>query len=186
MPDRKHAPHRSPLLIRPQSGGTQVVRARSAAAASFVIIIALLAILAAVGFASWPTADDYCNRVMVGERGVGGALEWLFFEWSGRLASGAPLYTMFALVDLPALHWVSAGLACLLAIAGCQIGSLVAGDDLPLRWPLCAFAFAALTLGLYQLLGQAVLWSTGGIVYMVPLVLALLWLASVRRLLQGG
>jgi len=153
--------------------------------ASGAVVFALLVVLATVAFASWPTADDYCNRVLVAEGGVSGGLHWLFFEWSGRLVSGVPLYSMFALVDLPALHWMSVALACLLAVAAGQIGALLAGEDRPLRWPLCAFVFTALVLGLYRLLGQAVLWSTGGVVYMLPLVLALLWLASVRRLLQG-
>ena len=147
-------------------------------------MLALLIMLSAVALESWPTADDYCNSVLA-NGGIGGALHWLFFEWSGRVVTGFPLYAVFALVDLPALRFVSVFLACLLAVAAFQTGSLVAGEDLPLRWPLCAFAFAAFVLGLYRLLGQAVLWSTGGIVYMLPLVLALAWLQSVRRLVYG-
>lgn len=146
----------------------------------------LLAALAAVAVTGFPTADDYCNSVLVRDSGVGGALHWLFFEWSGRLVTGAPLYTMFAFVDLTSLRWMSVALVCLLAVAAGQIGWMLAGEDVPLRWPLSAFVFAALVLGLYRLLGQAVLWSTGGVVYMLPLALALLWLASVRRLLQGN
>jgi uncharacterized protein DUF6056 len=185
MSEREQAQHRSPPFSRLQSDGTSGVRERVIVVASVAVMLVLLGALCADGFASWPTADDYCNGVLVGERGFGGALHWLFFEWSGRVVSGIALYAAFALVDLPALHWVSVSLAGLLAVAACQIGSLVADDDSPLRWPLCAFAFGALVLGLYRLLGQAVLWSTGGIVYMVPLILALLWFGSVRRLLRG-
>ena len=148
-------------------------------------MVALFIVLASVAFETWPTADDYCNSVLVAQSGVAGALRWLFFEWSGRLVSGVPLYATFAWIDLPALHWVSVALVGLLAVAAYQAATLVAGEDRPLRWPLCAFIFAALVLGLYRLLGQAVLWSTGGIVYSVPLVVALLWFESVRRLSQG-
>jgi hypothetical protein len=171
-------------LSRAGSIAVPGVRGKLAVLVSGAIVLALFVMLAAVAFASWPTADDYCNSVLVAQGGIGGALHWLFFGWSGRIVSGIPLYVVFALVDLPALRFISIVLVCLLAVAAFQTGSLLAGDDLPLRWPLCAFVFAAFALGLYRLLGQAVLWSTGGIVYMLPLVLSLAWLGSVRRLLQ--
>jgi Family of unknown function (DUF6056) len=183
MPPREHA--QGPTsLSRAGSIAVPAVRGKLAVLASGAIVLAIFAMVAAVALASWPTADDYCNSVLVAQGGIGGALHWLFFEWSGRIASGIPLYAAFALVDLPALRFVSIVLVCLLAVAAFQTGSLLAGEDLPLRWPLCAFVFAAFALGLYRLLGQAVLWSTGGIVYMLPLVLSLAWLGSVRRLLQ--
>ena len=37
--------------------------------ASGAVVLALLVVLAAVAYASWPTADDDCNRVLVGEGG---------------------------------------------------------------------------------------------------------------------
>jgi hypothetical protein len=153
--------------------------------ASSAVALALMGVLATVALAAWPTADDYCNSVLVRDDGVAGALRWLFFEWSGRLASGVPLYLAFALVDIPALRWVSVALVCLFAFASWLIASFLAIEDRGLRWSLSAFVFAALAVGLYQLLGQAVLWSTGGIVYMVPLVLTLVWLVPVRRMLHG-
>ena len=164
----------------PGSGSKLVVLASS------TIALVLMVMLARVALATWPTADDYCNRVLVDGAGVAGALRWLFFEWSGRLASGVPLYLAFALVDLPAMRWVSFALACLFAFAAWLIALLVAIEDPPLRWPLSAFVFATLVLGLYQLLGQTVFWSTGGIVYMVPLVLTLLWLVPIRRIVHGA
>jgi Family of unknown function (DUF6056) len=162
------------------------VRGRLVVLVSGAIMLALFLVLASVALASWPTADDYCSRVLVAERGVSGALHWLFFEWSGRLVTGIPLYLIFASVDLPSLRWISVALVCLFVVAAYQVGSLVAGEDLPLRWPLSAFALAAFSLGLYRLIGQTVLWATGGIVYALPLVLALLWLTAARRLLRGG
>jgi Family of unknown function (DUF6056) len=154
--------------------------------ASSTVALVLMVMLARVALATWPTADDYCNRVLVDDNGVAGALRWLFFEWSGRLISGAALYSTFALVDLPALRWVSLALACLFALAAWLIASLVALEERALRWPLSAFAFAALAVGLYPLLGQTVFWVTGGIVYMLPLVLTLLWLVPVRRIVHGA
>ena len=154
--------------------------------ASSAVALALMVVLAKVALATWPTADDYCNSVLVGDKGIAGALRWLFFEWSGRLASGVPLYLAFALVDIPALRWISLALACLFALAAWLIASFLAIEDRDFRWPLSAFVFAALALGLYRLLGQAVFWSTGGIVYIVPLVLTLVWLVPVRRMLRGA
>jgi len=153
--------------------------------ASSAVALALVIVLGTVALVTWPTADDYCNSVLVGNTGVAGALRWLFFEWSGRLVTGAPLYAAFALVDIPALRWVSLALVFLFALAAWLIASFIAIEDQAFRWPLSAFVFAALAVGLYRLLGQAVFWSTGGIVYMVPLVLTLAWLVSVRRMLHG-
>src|SRR6266576_2784783 len=144
--------------------------------ASSAVALALMVVLAKVALATWPTADDYCNSVLVRDDGVAGALRWLWFEWSGRLVTGVPLYLAFALVDLPAMRWVSLALACLFALAAYQIASLLAIEARALRWPLAAFVLAALAVGLYHLLGQTVFWATGGIVYVLPLVLALLWL----------
>ncbi|HEY3180341.1 MAG TPA: DUF6056 family protein [Casimicrobiaceae bacterium] len=152
---------------------------------SSIVILALMVLLATVALVTWPTADDYCNRVLVDQGGVVGALRWLFFEWSGRIITGAALYLTFALVDLPELRWVSVALVGLFALAALLAASLVSVEDRALRWPLSAFVFAALVVGLYQLLGQSVFWLTGGIVYMVPLVLALHWLLSVRRIMHG-
>jgi hypothetical protein len=153
--------------------------------ASSAVALGLMAVLATVALATWPTADDYCNSVLVSDGGVAGALRWLFFEWSGRLVTGVPLYLAFAVVDLPALRWVSFALVCLFALAAWLIASFLAIEDRAFRWPLSAFVFAALAVGLYRLLGQAVFWSTGGIVYMVPLVLTLAWLVPIRRMLHG-
>src|SRR5439155_4469346 len=164
----------------PGSGSKLVVLASS------TIALVLMVMLARVALATWPTGDDYCNRVLVDDNGVAGALRWLFFEWSGRLISSAALYSTFALVDLPALRWVSFALACLFALAAWLIASLVALEDRALRWPLWAFVLAALAVGLYPLLGQTVFWATGGIVYMLPLVLTLVWLVPVRRIVHGG
>src|SRR5262249_42786626 len=119
-------------------------RDRLAVHASSAVVLVLVIALAAVALASWPTADDYCNRVMVAEKGVGGAIQWLFFTWSGRLVSGAPLYLTFSLVDLPALRWVSLALAGTLTLAAWQTASFLALEDRALRWPLFAFILASL------------------------------------------
>ena len=149
---------------------------------SIVIVGALVLVLASVALATWPTADDYCNRVLVDEHGVGGALRWLFDRWSGRLVTSTLLYAAFASIDLPSLRWVSLAVCVLFAIAAYLMSMLVAPNDRGLRWPLCALVLASLVLGLYRILGQTVFWMTGGIVYMVPLVLTLLWLVGVRRI----
>src|SRR5436305_10031943 len=113
----------------PGSGSKLVVLASS------TIALVLMVMLARVALATWPTADDYCNSVLVRDDGVAGALRWLFFEWSGRLVSGVPLYLAFALVDMPALRWISLALACLFALAAWLIASFLAIEDRDFRWP---------------------------------------------------
>ncbi|MEP6656987.1 MAG: DUF6056 family protein [Betaproteobacteria bacterium] len=153
---------------------------------SLVAAAALAALLIALGSFNWPAADDFCNHVLVETRGYTGALHWLFFEWSGRVVTGVVLYAVAALVDIPALRAVSMVLAAGLVLVAWQITLFVVARPAPARWPLFAFILAALTLGLYPLLGQTVYWPTGGIVYLLPLILLLHWLLGARALLQSG
>ncbi len=153
---------------------------------SLVAAAALAAMLIALGSVNWPAADDFCNHVLVETRGYSGALHWLFFEWSGRVVTGVALYAVAALVDIPALRGVSMLLAAGLVLVAWQIAAFVVPRPAPARRPLVAFILAALTLGLYPLLGQTVYWPTGGIVYLLPLILLLYWLLGAQALLQRG
>lgn len=153
---------------------------------SLVAAAALAAMLIALGSFNWPAADDFCNHVLVETRGYAGALHWLFFEWSGRVVTGVALYAVAALVDIPALRGVSMLLAAGLVLVAWQIAAFVVPRPMAARWPLAAFVLAALTLGLYPLLGQTVYWPTGGIVYLLPLILLLYWLLGARALLESG
>lgn len=154
-------------------------------AANLVALLAvagLAGLLIALGVFTWPSADDFCNRVLVDTRGFTGALHWLFFEWSGRVATGVPLYAAFALIDLPSIRAISMLLAAGLALVAWQSAGFVTTRPQRPSLPLFAFVLAALALGLYPLLGQTVYWATGGIVYLLPLMLLLHWLRGMRAL----
>lgn len=151
---------------------------------SLTAIAVLTGLLVALGIVTWFAADDYCNWMHVDERGIAGAMRWLYFQWSGRLATSFAMFVTLALVDLPRLHWVSALCgASLLAVASLMARLAGAADA---RWPVRMFALAALCLGLYPLLGQTVFWTTGALVYLLPLMLLLFWLIDTHRLLHGA
>jgi len=158
------------------------VIAAAGAGAALVIAASLLAFAAV----NWPSADDFCNTVLVKEGGISGAMHWLYTQWSGRLLTGIALYSTFATVDIPSLRDVSVLLAALFLLCVWQVSTFVAPRDTPARLVVAGFTVAALTLGLYGVLGQAVFWPTGGIVYLIPLVLLLHWLHGMRNLLDDG
>ncbi|HZP87571.1 MAG TPA: DUF6056 family protein, partial [Burkholderiales bacterium] len=145
--------------------------------------VVLASMIVALGWSNWPSADDFCNTVLVRNGGISGAMHWLYTQWSGRVFTGIVMYTTFALVDIPLLHVVSAVLAAMLVLAAWQM-SRFANEHGRASAPLFAFALAVLVLGGYPLLGQTVYWPTGGIVYLVPLILLLHWLHGIRRLID--
>ncbi|MDQ6621186.1 MAG: DUF6056 family protein [Pseudomonadota bacterium] len=148
-------------------------------------IVLVGTMLLALGWSNWPSADDFCNAVLVREDGVAGALHWLYARWSGRLFTGGIMYPTFAAFDLPSLRLVSALLAAGFLVSSWQIARFVAvggAHDVLAVWP---FTLVALTIGLYPLLGQVVYWPTGGIVYLVPLIVLLHWMNGLRALVTG-
>ncbi len=151
---------------------------------SLAAIASLTGLLAALGVVTWFAADDYCNWMHLDEKGIAGAMRWLYFEWSGRVVTGLAMYVTLALVDLPALHWLSALCGASLLGAAGLLARLAGADDT--RWPVRMFALAALSLGLYPLLGQTVFWTTGALVYLLPLMLLLVWIIDTHRLLHGA
>jgi hypothetical protein len=158
---------------------------RSSDALCIAVALALAVVLAFLGAAIWPAADDFCSRMFVDSDGVKGALEWLWGNWSGRLATSAVLYSLLALLPMEQLRWVSVVLGLLLPVLAWQMATFWK-PAAHLRLPLFAVILAVLCWGLYPLMGQTVFWFTGGIVYLLPLILLLHWLGSVRTLLAEG
>ena len=158
--------------------GTSVAGTALAGAA----IILVVAALATHGLAVLPSTDDFCNRLSATAEPLGEALRTMYLGWSGRVVTGTLLYAIFATLDLPQMRIAIVALVLLFAAVAFALARLVVPRDEGLRLPVAAFALAALTLGLYPLLDQVVFWPTGGIVYLVPLILLLAWLRSFRRL----
>jgi hypothetical protein len=158
---------------------------RSSAVLSIAVALALALTLAFLGAAMWPAADDFCSRMFVDSDGVKGALEWLWGNWSGRVATSAVLYSLLALLPMDQLRWVSVALGLLLPLLAWQMATLWKPAS-HLRLPLFAVVLAVVCWGLYPLMAQTVFWFTGGIVYLLPLILLLHWLGSVRTLLAEG
>ena len=131
------------------------------------------------------STDDFCNRLNALQ---GTALEATlasYTGWTGRLVTTALLYLALRAVDLPQLSAISAMLPVLLAAASWFLAGGLGARHVVDRLAIAAFAFVVLVLGLHRLLGQTLFWVTGGIVYLVPLVLAAAWLSMMARIAEG-
>ena len=137
------------------------------------------------GLAVPASTDDFCNRLNALQGTVLEATMASYTGWTGRLVTTAALYLTLRTVDLPHLSNVSAMLPALLAMACWFLSGAFGSRHLVDRLAIAAFAFVVLVIGLHRLLGQTVFWVTGGIVYLVPLVLVSAWLSMMARIAEG-
>ncbi len=137
------------------------------------------------GLAVPASTDDFCNRLNALQGTALEATMTSYTGWTGRLVTTAALYLTLRTVDLPHLSTVSAMLPVLLAIASWFLSGAFGARHLVDRLAIAAFAFVVLVIGLHRLLGQTVFWVTGGIVYLVPLVLVSAWLSMMARIAEG-
>jgi hypothetical protein len=152
---------------------------------AFAAIAITLWVMVRHGLAIPASADDYCNRINALN---GSALEATLASyqgWTGRFVSTFVLYHALRLVDLPQLAAISSLLPLVLAAAAWLGAAAFGARHFTDRLAIAAFLLVALVLGLHQLLGQVVFWATGGIVYLLPLLLLGAWLATMGRLAQG-
>jgi len=167
---------------------SRISESRLAPLAGWLAVAAIavtLWVLVRHGLAVPASADDFCNR---NNAFRGTALEATlasYGEWTGRLVTTFALYHALRLVDLPQLSTVSALLPLLLAGCAWFLAGAFGARHLIDRLAIAAFAFVALVLGLHLLLGQVVFWATGGIVYLLPLLLVAAWLATMARIAEG-
>ena len=157
-----------------------------AAWVAFAAIAITLWVMVRHGLAIPASADDFCNR---NNAFNGSALEAALASyqgWTGRFVSTFVLYHALRFVDLPQLATISSLLPLVLAAAAWLCASAFGARHFTDRLAIAAFLLVALVLGLHQLLGQVVFWATGGIVYLLPLLLLGAWLATMARLAQGA
>lgn len=131
------------------------------------------------------SADDYCNRLNALHGTLAEATAKSYVDWTGRLLTTVVLYATFRAVDLPHAWIASVAMPFLLALACGLFAAALCRERDATRVVLAAFLFCLLPLGLYPLTGQALFWPTGGIVYMVPLVVLAAWLAMLDRIAAG-
>jgi hypothetical protein len=130
------------------------------------------------------SADDYCNS---NNAFRGTALEATlasYTGWTGRLVTTFVLYLALRLVELPQLATISAVLPLFLAASAWLLAGAFGARHIIDRLAIAAFAFVAMVLGLHPLLGQVLFWATGGIVYLLPLLLLAAWLATMARIAE--
>lgn len=156
-----------------------------ATALALIAIAITLAVLVRHGLAVPPSADDFCNRLNAFHGTAIGSTLWTYVDWTGRLVTTYVLYVVMRAVDLPRLHLVSGSLPLLLLAACWLIAAALRPPRAGSRIVVTAVAFVAFAFGLYAISGQVLFWATGGIVYLVPLVLAAGWAAMVARIARG-
>lgn len=153
---------------------------------AFAAAVVTLWVLVRHGLAVPASADDYCNR---NNALRGTALEATlasYTGWTGRFVTTFVLYLVMRVVDLPQLAVVSALLPLVLAAATWLAAGAFGARHVVDRSVIAVLALVALVLGLHALSGQVLFWATGGLVYLLPLVLAGAWLATMARLAQGA
>ena len=167
---------------------SRISESRLAPLAAWVAVAAVavtLWVMVRHGLAIPASADDFCNR---NNAFAGTALEATLASyegWTGRLVTTFALYHALRLVDLPQLAVISSLLPLLLALGAWLLAGAFDARHAIDRLAIAAFLLVAAVLGLHHFTGQVVFWATGGIVYLLPLVLLAAWLATMARIADG-
>jgi hypothetical protein len=154
-------------------------------------LVALAACLGAIGYVGWFTryaSDDYCTAGILLERGYLGAQAYWYSEWSGRFSFTA-LVSAFELLGVGVVRILPA-LALLAGVLAAAWALLPVARQA--HWPyprLTALAAAELvvfgTCVATPNLGQSVLWQTGILTYLLPLILACVLVGGLLRVLAS-
>lgn len=137
------------------------------------LVTMLVVAMLILAFFTWPVADDYGFTLRAQLRGpLGSALDY-YNGWSGRFVTSLVTGTFYNILDIRHLNVVSVVLTfilvtCIYLVAGIlsSILRLSKGILFVLLVPIFWF-------GLSFIYGQVVLWPTGGIVYLLPLLMGL-------------
>ena len=162
-------PHAEPRLLR---------------AGAAILSLALLAALGAFAWRGWYTrylTDDYCTAAALHQHGYAGAMAYQRAQWSGRYAYYAVKGALESIGPQTAHATPGLMIALTLLAAFWLMRPLM-----PSRWlafaSACAVAFAVVDSapGKFDMYG-AVMWETGAITYMLPVVLWIVWLGFIVR-----
>jgi len=156
-------------------------------------LVASLGLLVVLGLQLSPWADDYVNHLRLLDTGgpIAFTLE-LYRSWTGRLLSSFVLaIAVENLAFTPVIGGLLGAIFVLCAALVVRIVNDVVGaprdrqeEPRPVArslWLLTIVA-AGLWITATQFLSENIYWLTGGIVYLLPLALGLLWLVVVYRL----
>jgi len=141
-----------------------------------VLSVAMFAALAAYAAHGWYARyirDDYCTAISVRDRGIVGS--WLFFHetWSGRFS----YYLVKGVLET--IGPVTVHVVPLLLILGLAFASIFATRS---RLAGIALTFATIAAAPDVLAwGGSLIWETGSITYMLPVILYMVWLGFVRE-----
>jgi hypothetical protein len=153
-------------------------------AGAAVLTLALLVALAAFAWRGWYTrylTDDFCTAAALQDHGFVGAMQFHRAQWSGRFAY-YPIKAIFESIG-PQTARVTPGLLIALTIAAAYWFSRAVMPSRSLSIAAaCALAFALVDaapdkFGIYG----AVMWETGALTYMLPVVLWLVWVGFFAR-----
>lgn len=142
--------------------------------------IAITLLLTAVGLLVRPTADDYSNFLQIEK--FPDALSYthhMYLTWTGRLSSTFALGLLLKHLDLS--RFISALLAVGLGLLGPLMLQAIYGRRISSDSSANLIVTCGIVLALTNVIGQCVLWPTGGLVYLAPLLLAVAWVPWMRR-----
>jgi hypothetical protein len=162
-------------------------RATTASALTLVALVALalpLLSFALIGWFSRYAADDYCTAAQVAVSGFAQAQSNLYVNWSGRFTAtlfntllevaGISLVPLLAASAL--LAWVTAATWAIR-----QLGAVYGWRLTVLTSAVLATLLVYATLRVTADLPQDVYWQTGLVTYLLPLILATLFLGWLAR-----
>ena len=150
--------------------------------APFVAAIAALACLSSYAFLGWYSrwiADDFCTAAAMKSEGFWRSQATMYQAWSGRFAF---TFTINAIESFgPAAARV---VPAAVIIAWIAAAAFAARRLLQTPWPLAiatGVIFVCAAIESAPTVFQSVLWQTGALTYLAPLVLLTWWSASLAR-----
>jgi hypothetical protein len=144
----------------------------------FLHVILLLSISSAlmIGFYEWPIADDFCNMSRLRDVGIYEFTSHAYQNWTGRIFTTYILASVLAFVPIELTNYVIVIQASMfIASVWFAIGWLnIEGNFIEYKkknYFLLFFLIFYLFLTYSHVVGEAVYWLTGSIVYVTPLFL---------------
>lgn len=143
-----------------------------------ILFLSLLLSLIIFGFNTWAIADDFCNLSRALNEGPFTHTLNIYKQWSGRILTGFLMSLSFYILKTPLnFNLISSFLGLILGVVIFIISKIIFWNEKDLTQKLAfSLIFGAIFwLGLENIIGEVIFWPTGGIVYLIPLLLGVTW-----------
>lgn len=142
---------------------------------SLLFFLCLFSIIL-LGLFTSPILDDLSyHNMFIKNDGLPNSLVIMYKGWSGRIFSMTLWYA--ALINVEMIPLVSIFLSLIFSITCCLVAKFLPLNGLSKKEPYLIWLILIITfwISMWPFLSHCVYWVTGGIVYIVPLFLGLLW-----------